>query len=239
MKQVASRANLLHACSLVGLFFDREDGYYTFLQNVCWISTAYTALYQFNFNVCFLFFCYRPSRCSDWLRVERPRDRSSGWGSIFLPSTSSRPVLGSTQPPIQWVKGTISPEVKRLRHEADHSRPTDAEIKNMWIYTSTFQYIFMAYGLISYARGQINFSTYSKFRIHMYNVAYLLKVGTMEAENQPLLGNCPYTHSRGTRHVRCDVTQQQKWSCKRRSLWARASLVAMQLCYKRISPAVK
>jgi hypothetical protein len=30
----------------------------------------------------------------------------------FLFSTASRPALGSTQPPIQWVLGPLSPEVK-------------------------------------------------------------------------------------------------------------------------------
>jgi hypothetical protein len=34
-------------------------------------------------------------------------------------------------------------EVKRQGREADHSPPTSAEIKNMWIYTSTPPYVFM------------------------------------------------------------------------------------------------
>jgi hypothetical protein len=40
--------------------------------------------------------------------------------SIILPSTSS-----------------LSPKVKRPGREADHSPPTSAEVKKMWIYTST------------------------------------------------------------------------------------------------------
>jgi hypothetical protein len=44
-------------------------------------------------------------------------------------STSSRPALGYTQPPIQWVPGALSPGVKRPGREADHSLPTSAEIK--------------------------------------------------------------------------------------------------------------
>jgi hypothetical protein len=36
-------------------------------------------------------------------------------------------------------------------------------------------------------------------------VAYLLKARTVEAEKRPLLGNGPYTRSRGTRCVGCDV----------------------------------
>jgi hypothetical protein len=41
-------------------------------------------------------------------------------------STSSRPPLGSTQPPIQQVPRTFSPEVKRPGRETDHSPPTNA-----------------------------------------------------------------------------------------------------------------
>jgi hypothetical protein len=32
--------------------------------------------------------------------------------------------------------GALSPGVKRPGHEADHSPPTSAEVKKMWIYTS-------------------------------------------------------------------------------------------------------
>jgi hypothetical protein len=59
-------------------------------------------------------------------------------------STSSRPALGSTQPPFQWVPGALSPEIKRPGREADHSPPASAEVKKMWIYTSTAPYAFMA-----------------------------------------------------------------------------------------------
>jgi hypothetical protein len=62
----------------------------------------------------------------------------------FLFSTSSRPVLGPTRPPIQWVPGALSPVIKGLGHEADHSPPTSAEVKKTWIYTSTTPYAFMA-----------------------------------------------------------------------------------------------
>jgi hypothetical protein len=41
-------------------------------------------------------------------------------------STSSRPALGPTLPPIQWVPGALSPVVKRPGGEADHSPPTSA-----------------------------------------------------------------------------------------------------------------
>jgi hypothetical protein len=80
------------------------------------------------------------SRYSDWLLAGRPRGRSSspGRGKNFLISTSSRPVLGPTEPPIQWV-----PRVMRPGREADHSPPTSAEVKKTWLYTSTPPYAFM------------------------------------------------------------------------------------------------
>jgi hypothetical protein len=59
-------------------------------------------------------------------------------------STSFRLVLGSTQPPIQWVPGAISPGVKRQGREADHSLPASAEVKKIWTYTSTLPHAFMA-----------------------------------------------------------------------------------------------
>jgi hypothetical protein len=69
------------------------------------------------------------------------RSSSPGRGKIFLLSTSSRPVLGPIQPPIQLVSGTLSPGVKRPGRETDHSSPTIAEVKN--VYTSTSPYVYM------------------------------------------------------------------------------------------------
>jgi hypothetical protein len=63
---------------------------------------------------------------------------------IFLFSTSSRPALESTQPSIRWVLGALSPGVKRPGREADHSAPTSAEVKKIYIYTSTPTYTFNA-----------------------------------------------------------------------------------------------
>jgi hypothetical protein len=61
--------------------------------------------------------------CSDWLRAGLPRGRSSSPGRVknIHFSISSTPPLGSTQPPIQWVPGTVSPGVKWQWREADHS----------------------------------------------------------------------------------------------------------------------
>jgi hypothetical protein len=64
---------------------------------------------------------------------------------IFLFTTASRPALGTTQPPIQWVPGALFLGVKRPRHEADHSPPSSAENKNAWSYISTPQYAFVTW----------------------------------------------------------------------------------------------
>jgi hypothetical protein len=70
------------------------------------------------------------------------RVRVSVGSIIFTPLT--RPFLGPTQPPIHWLPGAISPGLKRPGGEADHSPPTSAKVKKMWIYTSTPPYAFMA-----------------------------------------------------------------------------------------------
>jgi hypothetical protein len=48
--------------------------------------------------------------------------------------------------PTSYTMGTGGsfPGVKRPGREADHSPPTSAAVKEMWIYTSTTPYAFMA-----------------------------------------------------------------------------------------------
>jgi hypothetical protein len=72
------------------------------------------------------------------MQAGRPRGLSScpGRGKIFLLSTSSRPILETTQPHIQRLQGSISSRVKRPGREADHLLATLAEAKNISIYTS-------------------------------------------------------------------------------------------------------
>jgi hypothetical protein len=60
----------------------------------------------------------------------------------FLYSTSS-PTLGTNQPPNKWITGALSTGAKRQGREADHSPPISAEVKKMWIYTSTPSCAFM------------------------------------------------------------------------------------------------
>jgi hypothetical protein len=54
-------------------------------------------------------------------------------------STASRPVLGPTHPPFQWVPGALSTGVKRPGPEADHSPQTNAEVKtNVDLYIHSY-----------------------------------------------------------------------------------------------------
>jgi hypothetical protein len=48
---------------------------------------------------------------------------------IFLYSTMSTLAMMLIQPPIQWVPGALSPRLKQLGHEADHSPSSSAEDK--------------------------------------------------------------------------------------------------------------
>jgi hypothetical protein len=55
-------------------------------------------------------------------------DSRRGLG-IFLFDIISRPALGPTQTPIQWVQGSLSLWIKRPGREADHSLPSSVEVK--------------------------------------------------------------------------------------------------------------
>jgi hypothetical protein len=55
-------------------------------------------------------------------------DSRRGLG-IFLFTTASRTALGPTRSPIKRVPGVLSLEVKWQGHEADHSSPSTAEVK--------------------------------------------------------------------------------------------------------------
>jgi hypothetical protein len=68
--------------------------------------------------------------------------------------------LGPTQPPIQWVPGAPSLEVKLPGPEADYSPPSNAEVENAWSCISIPQYAFMAWCSVK-AQGQIYLFEYS------------------------------------------------------------------------------
>jgi hypothetical protein len=83
-----------------------------------------------------------------WMAKESLFNSQEGQ-EIFLLPIASKPAVRPTQPPIQWVLGTLVPRVKQPGHEDDHSSSSSAKVKNMWSYISTPPYVFMMWSLIN------------------------------------------------------------------------------------------
>jgi hypothetical protein len=77
----------------------------------------------------------------------------------------SRPALGPTKLPIQWVPGDLSLREKWPGYEADHSPPSSAKVKNAWSYTSTPQYAFMAWCSVKKHRDNFTFTFKAKLSL--------------------------------------------------------------------------
>jgi hypothetical protein len=54
---------------------------------------------------------------------------SGGWQEMFLYFTSARPAVGHTKPAMQWIPGVFFRGVKWPGLEADHSPPSNVEVK--------------------------------------------------------------------------------------------------------------
>jgi hypothetical protein len=67
---------------------------------------------------------------SDGLGAGRPGFGYRQGKTIFLYSTASKSALGTTQPPIQCVPRVLSLRIKRQQREADHTPPSNTEVKN-------------------------------------------------------------------------------------------------------------
>jgi hypothetical protein len=62
-------------------------------------------------------------------KLEDRRFESRQGLGIFLFTTATRPALGPTQPPVQWLPGALSVGIKRPGHEGDRSPPPSAKVK--------------------------------------------------------------------------------------------------------------
>jgi len=85
-------------------------------------------------------------------------------------ATPSRPAQGATQVSIQWV-----PRVRRPGHEADHSHPSSAEVKNAWSYTAAPQYVFMVWCLVKH---RDNFTTFIRYLLKDFGQETLIRETT-------------------------------------------------------------
>jgi hypothetical protein len=74
----------------------------------------------------------KTSQYSVWMQIGLQGFDPQQRQRIFLVASASRPALGPSQPPIQWVPGgSFPPRVKsRPGSDVDHSPPSSAEIKN-------------------------------------------------------------------------------------------------------------
>jgi hypothetical protein len=68
--------------------------------------------------------------------MDRGFESQEGLGIFSSPPRPDRR-WGPTQPPIQLVLGSLSLGVKRSGREADHSPPSNTEVKNVWCYNFT------------------------------------------------------------------------------------------------------
>lgn len=68
--------------------------------------------------------------------VQRLRAESQRYQSSIPDRTAFRLALETSQSPIQWVPRFLSPALKRLGCEGDHSPTSSTEVTNSWSYMS-------------------------------------------------------------------------------------------------------
>jgi hypothetical protein len=90
------------------------------------------------------FIYMEPGQLSTGYRLDDRGFDSRQTQDIFLYFTAPTAVPGPTKTSIQWVSGTISLGVKRLKHEANHSPPSRVEVKNSECILRILPYVFMA-----------------------------------------------------------------------------------------------
>jgi hypothetical protein len=113
--------------------------YPVYPNGIHFVPEFHTGTYQFMLQP-FTFFHFSDgisrfgeSGSSVRLRAGRSGHRGSIPGrreTIFSPASVFKPALGSTQHPVQWVPGVLSPGLKRGLGVTDHSTPSSAVVKN-------------------------------------------------------------------------------------------------------------
>jgi hypothetical protein len=156
---------------------------------------------------------------------------------VYIPSVSFKPAPVFTQPPTQWVPGTLFPRVKRPGREADHSPPSSAEVKKIHSsirlhgvalnYLSRGTTIPLLYCLCDYTQGcwVQHVKTVSWFSsVSPSNVAQVQNERSLLYRSAFLVMPLPRTsrwideRSRSTFRSPCySVSTQQSSYCKKRS----------------------
>jgi hypothetical protein len=92
-----------------------------------------------------------------WLRGIAPGNRLDDLGfesqqglGIFIFTIVSRPALGTTQPPIQWVPEALSLGIKQLGYEADHSPSSSVAFRAWCSIKAQGQHMFILEVIISH-----------------------------------------------------------------------------------------
>jgi hypothetical protein len=79
-----------------------------------------------------------------WFDLTQPQDLSVCL-SVCQSCKISKQAPGPTQPPVQWLSGTVSPEVKQPKYETEYWHSRSTGVKNSWSYTYILSYVFMTY----------------------------------------------------------------------------------------------
>jgi hypothetical protein len=101
------------------------------------VKTVKLIISDFIFSPASLFEPGYISQYSNWLWAGRLGFDSQGGLGIFPSDTTSRPALRPTQPPIQWVLGSLSLGAKRPSVKLTIHLHLVPRLKNVWSYTST------------------------------------------------------------------------------------------------------
>jgi hypothetical protein len=101
------------------------------------------------------------------------RAGSSGRISVFFSSTvKSISDFEPIQPPIRWVRGALSPMLKRPGREAKHLPSLGVVVKNAWRHNCTHPYSFMA---CTETSSTISFISLKAFSSH----ALIMSIGRL------------------------------------------------------------
>jgi len=111
----------------------------------------------------------------------------SGATDLFPKRKTSRPTMGLTARPNQWIPGVHSPGVNRPERGGDHKTPSSAEVKNEWSCTSmstlylrdlcwdSFTYTIYSIHIVTCVTSDMSDSIYSPY-LDSKNSKYVYKI---------------------------------------------------------------